>query len=102
CKKVLGVDDRNTQALTMIGQAYLDLHDFPEAMTWLEKAVAVQPKLTQNQLNLAACLIGLRKYEEARERLNTIVESNPKFPKAHYHLGILYEEQGNPMAAIQE
>jgi len=102
CKNVLEVDDRNTQALTMIGQAYLDMHSFQEALPWLEKAVAVQSKLTQNQLNLAACLIGLKKYDEAHQALNLILTDNPKFPRAHYHLGLLYEEQGNLAGACRE
>ena len=102
CKNVLEVDDRNTQALTMMGVAYLEMRNFQEALPWLQKAVDVQPKLTQNQLNLAACLIGLKRYDEAEQNLNTILKGSPKFPRAHYHLGLLYEEQGDLQKAIQE
>jgi tetratricopeptide (TPR) repeat protein len=99
---VLEVDDRNTQALTMMGVAYLEMRNFEEALPWLQKAVDVQPKLTQNQLNLAACLIGLKHYDEAKQNLNAILEGSPKFPRAHYHLGLLYEEQGDLEKAMQE
>ena len=60
CKKAIKEDERNIQALALMGQAYMDLHQFPEALPHLQKAVEIQPKLTQNQLNYVACLIGLK------------------------------------------
>jgi tetratricopeptide (TPR) repeat protein len=96
------VDDRNTQALALMGHAYIDMHDFNSALPWLQKAVEIQPKLTQNQLNLAACQIGLKQYADAETTLNVILAEHPKFPMAHFHLGLLKEEQGNFPEAIRE
>lgn len=102
CRRALEVDERNTRALTLMGQAYMDLHNFKEALPWLQKGVEVQPKMTQNQLSLAACLIGLKKYEQGEQTLHTILDSTPKFPRVHYHLGLLYEEQGKLQEAVRE
>ena len=102
CKKAIEVDERNIQALALMGQAYMDLHEFPEALPHLQKAVEIQPKLTQNQLNYVACLIGLKRYDQAEKTLNTILHDHPKFPLAHYHLGLLYEEQGKFDEAYRE
>lgn len=102
CKSVLDVDERNTQALAMMGQAYMDMDSFKDALPWLQKAVEVQPKLSQNQLNLAACLVGVKRYEEAERTLRGIIKDHPKFPLAHYHLGLLYEEQGKLAEASAE
>src|SRR4029453_244578 len=86
----------------MTGQAFLDKKDYSEAMPFLQKAVEIQPKMTQNQLNFAAALIRLKRYQEAEGVLNTIVASHPKFPLAHFHLGLLYEEQGKLEEACRE
>jgi tetratricopeptide (TPR) repeat protein len=94
CKKAIEVDERNSQALSLMGQAYMDMANFKDALPWLKKAVEIQPKLTQNQLNYVACLIGLRQYDDAEKNLNVILKDHPKFPLAHFHLGLLYEEQG--------
>jgi arylsulfatase A-like enzyme/tetratricopeptide (TPR) repeat protein len=102
CKKAVEVDERNSQALGLMGQAYMDMANFKEALPWLKKAVDIQPKLTQNQLNYVACLIGLKRYEEAEKSLNAILGEHPKFPLAHFHLGLLYEEQGKLQESYRE
>jgi arylsulfatase A-like enzyme/tetratricopeptide (TPR) repeat protein len=102
CQSAVKVDERNTQALAMMGQAYMDMHNFKLALPWLQKAVQIQPKLTQHQLNLAACQIGLKQYKEAEETLTLLVHDHPKFPLAHFHLGLLYEDEERIPDAIKE
>ena len=102
CKSALKVDERNTQALAMMGESLMDLQKYEEALPWLKKAVEIQPKLTQHQLNLAACEIGLKQYNDAERNLKTILNEHPKFPLAHFHLGLLYESEGNVTEAIHE
>jgi tetratricopeptide (TPR) repeat protein len=94
CKKAIAVDDRNTQAYTLMGKVYIGENDHEKAHPYLEKAVEIQPKLTQNRQNLAACLIGLKRYNEAEVMLKDIIRDTPKFPLAHFHVGLLSQEQG--------
>ena len=94
CQQTLSIDDRNTQAYTLMGEVYMGENDHSHALPHLEKAVEIQPKLTRNRLNLAVCFIGLRQNDKAESILKDILVKYPKFPLAHYHLGILYEEQG--------
>ena len=54
----------------------------------------IQPKLTQNRLNLAGCLIEVKQYERAKTLLQDIVRDYPRFPLAQFNLGLLHEEQG--------
>ena len=54
----------------------------------------IQSKLTRNRNNLAACLIGLRRFDEAEAELKGILATHPKCPLAHFNLGLLYEEEG--------
>lgn len=94
CKKTLAVDNLNTQANTLIGEIYMSENNYPQALPFLNKAVEIQPKLTQNRQNLAVCLLGLKQYDKAGNILEDIIKKYQKFPLAHFHLGLLYEEQG--------
>jgi tetratricopeptide (TPR) repeat protein len=88
------MDERNTQACALIGEAYIKLKDYDQALPYLPKAVDIQPKLTQNRLTLAACFVGLKRYGEAEAAFKEILRESPKFPFAHFDLGVMYEEQG--------
>jgi choline-sulfatase len=100
-KRALAVDERNTQAHVLIGEVYMERGDHRRALPSLHRAVEIQPKLHRNRQNLAACLIGLERFGEAEGLLRAILAEHPKFPLAHFHLGLLYEEQGRLRAAQQ-
>ena len=94
CKRALAKDSRNAQAYALIADAYMSTDDPASALPYLERAAEIQPKLTRNRNNLAACLIGLRRFDEAEAELKGIISEHPKFPLAHFNLGLLYEEEG--------
>ncbi len=93
-RRVLSVDDRNTQAYELMAGVHMKANDHLGALPMLEKAVAIQPKLTRPRLNLAVAMIGLGRLPEAERLLDDIIAERPKFPLAHFHLGLLYEHQG--------
>ncbi|MCP4658994.1 MAG: sulfatase-like hydrolase/transferase [bacterium] len=93
-ERALAVDERNTQAYLLIGRVYMDRNDHRQALPHLRKAVEIQPKLSRNRKNLAACLVGLGRYGEAERILRDILAEYPEYPLAHFHLGLAYEEQG--------
>jgi superkiller protein 3 len=72
----------------------MDSGDHLAALPLLAKAVEIQPKLTRNRLNLAVANINLGHLAEAERELDAIIDEHPKFPLAHFHLGLAYEEQG--------
>jgi tetratricopeptide (TPR) repeat protein len=94
CRQVLTLDERNVQAEALLGEAHADRGEPREALTHFEKAVAIQPKLTRNRLNLAASLIEVRQYGRADRVLGEILADTPRFPFAQFNRGLLYEEQG--------
>ena len=53
-----------------------------QALPYLEKAVEIQPKITQNRLNLAACLIEVKQFARAQTMLDEILSEHPRFPGA--------------------
>jgi arylsulfatase A-like enzyme/tetratricopeptide (TPR) repeat protein len=94
CKRTLSLDERNPQAYTLLGEVFVGLGRPAESLPYFEKALEVQPKLTQNRLNLAGALVEVRHYNRAEKLLKDIIRDYPRFPLAHFNLGLLYEEQG--------
>jgi choline-sulfatase len=93
-KRTLTLDERNAQAHTLLGEVYASRQRPGEALPFFEKAVDIQPKLTRNRLNLAGALIEMKQYGRAETLLKEIVTEHPRFPLAHFNLGLLYEGQG--------
>jgi len=99
CKRTLSLDGRNTQAYMLLGEVYAGSGRPAEALPAFEKAAEIQPKLTQNRLNLAGALVELKQYPRAETLLTEIVHEYPRFPLAQFNLGLLYDEQGRPAEA---
>ncbi len=93
CKRTLSLDERNAQAHTLLGEVYAAQRKPAEALPYFEKAAAIQPKLTRNRLNLAGALSEVKQHERAEELLKAILKEYPRFPFAHFNLGLLYEDQ---------
>jgi arylsulfatase A-like enzyme/tetratricopeptide (TPR) repeat protein len=93
-KRTLALDERNAQAHTLLGEVYAGRREPAQALPHFEQAVAIQPKLTRNRLNLAGSLIEVKQYGRAEALLKEVVAEHPRFPLAHFNLGLVYEEQG--------
>jgi tetratricopeptide (TPR) repeat protein len=96
CKRTLSLDARNAQAYALLGDVYVTRKEPAKALAYLEKAVEIQPKITQNRLNLAACLIESGGLGRAQSTLDEILAEHPRFPGAQFNLGVLYEQQNRP------
>lgn len=94
CRRTLSLDERNAQAHTLLGEVYAAQNKPAAALPHFDTAVQIQPKLARNRLNLAGSLIELRQYPRAETLLKDIIEEHRHFPLAHFHLGLLYEDQG--------
>lgn len=102
CLKAIQIDDKNTQAYALIGDAYMGKNEYEKAFPYLKNAVDIQPKLSQNRVNLATCLIGLGKLEEAESLLTEVTLEAETFATVHYHLGLIQHKKKNYDAALTE
>jgi tetratricopeptide (TPR) repeat protein len=50
----------------------------------------------------AGCLVGQKKYEDAKTTLNTLNTQYPQFPNIHYASGLLLLDTGNTQAAVTQ
>lgn len=72
-----------------LAQIELDSGEFGKAVAAAEEALAYRPGDPAARLIRAVGLRGLKKYEEAREALNSLLAADPNNPDVLYHLGAL-------------
>lgn len=83
-----------------LGASLLEQGKADEAIAELRKAVALDPKYTAAQLNLAYAYDGQGRIEEALAQYQTVIELEPENLFAHNNLGVLYDKQGRYDEAI--
>jgi arylsulfatase A-like enzyme/Tfp pilus assembly protein PilF len=101
CKRTLSVDPRNSQAYALLGEVFIGRKKPAEALPHLEKAVEIQPKITQNRVNLAAALVEVKEFDRAQQMLNEVLRDHPRFPGVWFNQGVLHEEQRRPYEALK-
>lgn len=92
-KKIIGLDPKNLLALTLLSEIYLKENDYANALPYLDHIYQIQPNLSQNNVNYASALVGLKQYQKAETVLQNLIKTKPKFPMANFYLGLLHEEQ---------
>jgi tetratricopeptide (TPR) repeat protein len=72
------------------GRRFLEKHQVDEAITWLGKAVAIDPGYTDAYNDLAAVYINTGRADKAIPLLNSAIDIDPNWGLAHFNLAIAY------------
>ncbi len=83
----------SAEAYAHRGVVLLDLHQWQAAAADFEAALAETPAAHDVALNLALALTKLGRFEEARARLRTILDANPRHVPALNRMAALYAQQ---------
>lgn len=96
-RRVIELDPHMMRAYNNLGLCYDSLGQFDEAIQNFTRAIELNRRQEQPSawppLNLAVSLISLNRLDEAVARLHEALSYNPKFPQAHYQLGLVLEKQ---------
>jgi tetratricopeptide (TPR) repeat protein len=96
-RRVIELDPNMMRAYNNLGLCYDSLGRFDEAIRSFTRAIELNRRQEQPSawpaLNLAASLISLNRLDEAVARLHEALSYNPKFPQAHYQLGLVLEKE---------
>jgi tetratricopeptide (TPR) repeat protein len=76
--------------------------DFQQAVTLLEKAVAIDPKLGEAYVQLGNVYSDQGDSAKAMEAYQKATEASPNLGEAHYRLSLAYKRAGNQERAHQE
>jgi Flp pilus assembly protein TadD len=100
-RHTLAVTSGNSFAHNNLG-VYLGQKHLDEAMAHFAEAVAINPKDSMAQVNLAKGLALQGKEEQAMQQLNTALELRPQNAAAHLFLGRLYLQRGDKQRAVEQ
>jgi len=86
--------------LKIVGLDYVLLDDYPDAIKWLEKAVEFDPGNTDAWYYLGRAYFTRSRLIEARKAFVTVLNLDPFNAKAENSLGLIFESDAQPAAAI--
>jgi tetratricopeptide (TPR) repeat protein len=87
--------------LKVVGLDYVLLNDYPDAIKWLEKAVAFDNKNKDAWYYLGRAYYTRSRLNEARKAFQTVLDLDPRNAKAENNLGLILETEGNVLGAIE-
>ena len=103
-RRVIELDPNMMRAYNNLGLCFDALGQFDEAIQNFTRAIELNRSEERPSpwppLNLAVSLISRNRLDEAVARLNEALTYNPKFPQAHYELGLVLEKEGKFKEAI--
>lgn len=92
-EKAVQLDANFWQAHNNLGILYLGASQPDKALGQFQEAFKLEPDSATVNSNLAAVLIGLKRYPEAEKAARRSLRFDPSRDKAHYILGLSLEEQ---------
>jgi len=105
-QKALELDAKFMKAYDNLGLTYEALGEYDDAIRVYQQAILMnrsQPAPSPwPPLNLGALLVKLGKLAEAEVYLDESLKYEPRFPKAHYQMGLMLEKQKKDEQACKE
>ncbi len=107
----LAVTENNDVALTNLGNAFLDRGQLDEALSYLQRALAIRSGSKDQHYNLSLAIIHdtignvlarIGRVDEALDHFRQAVDLRPDFPDAHYNLGMVLFRKGDLDGAIAQ
>jgi tetratricopeptide (TPR) repeat protein len=85
-----------------LGDLYLVADHPEEAAVEYQKALGVRTRFLDIRSKYAEALMGMNRWADAQEQLETILEKNPSFTSARLRLGLALHRQGDEAGARKE
>jgi tetratricopeptide (TPR) repeat protein len=87
--------------LKIVGRNYILLADYADAIKWLEKAATLDEANQDVWYYLGRAYYTKARFLEARKAFLKILELDPRNVRAENNLGLIFESNGEPAAAIE-
>lgn len=98
-EKAVTIFPKYSEALLLLGTAYMDEQHWDKAEPTLRQVLAIEPKATAAHLALGEIYLDEKKYSESKNELMSAINLDPKSAQAHLMLGRLYYELGDIVKA---
>ncbi len=94
-EKVIAAEPGNIEAVVQLGIAYKGAGKTTNAKNTLERAVRLKPRDPKLHYALAEILYDLRKYDDAKKRINALLKISPDYARAYWLTSRIHQAQGN-------
>lgn len=98
--KAAAITRPTTDDLKIVGLDYVLLNDYADAIKWLEKSVALDSKNKDAWYYLGRAYYTQSQLFKAREAFLTALELDPRDSKVENGLGLVFESDAQPAAAL--
>jgi len=95
------VTHNNATAHNNLGNAYLNLGRYQDAVESFKQAIRIKPGLTEAHINLGTAYNKLGRYQDAIEAYKQAIRIKPDFAEAHCGLGASYVNLGRYQDAVE-
>ncbi len=86
--------------LKVVALDYVLLSDFADAIHWLERAVAMDPRNKDAWYYLGRAYYTNTRVRQARQAFEKVLELSPREAKAENNIGLIYESEAKPEEAL--
>lgn len=94
-------ESRNFQWPYLMGYLASEAEDWPLAVEWYEKSMALEPRYAATHVRLGRIYLQLGQLEKAETEFNWVLKVNPESAAAHFGLGRLAYERKEFSAAVR-
>ena len=95
------LDEKNTIAISNLGNAYKYQGDKNKAIECYKKAIILDPLNPDAQNNLGLIMLEERNYDRAKECFQNILDLDPNHPSANLHMGVIsLKEEDFPRSQV--
>lgn len=94
-EKAINLYPKYTDALLLLGTAYIDGQQWQKAEATLKKVLELEPKLATPYFTLGEAYRRQKKFNEAEKLLQEGLKLEPKSPQGHFNLGRVYFDKGD-------
>ncbi len=96
-KFVVKKQPKNTQALVALATTYAQQGDNEKAFYYINEALRVDKKYRDAYILKGSIYLSLDNRKLAKSSFQTAVEQDPEFFAAYIKLGLIYQEEGDPL-----
>ncbi len=94
CASLLEQQPNNADALQAMGVLCCEVKDYPAALKWLSRAVAINPNLPEYWSSLGVVARAMKLHGDAENFYRKAIALKPVFAEAHNNLGNALRDQG--------